>query len=125
MALVRSSLCVAASVLVLAALAGAGCGERPEVRKREALARATGYVQAGKLNEALVEFQNALRVDPGDVSALHGLGRVYARKAWVYDAIRELGRARAHAPDDLSIAADYGRALLEVGAWTEAEAAAQ
>lgn len=107
-------------LLALAVLVGSGCAEPPEVRKGKALERGRQYLEARKLNEAVIEFQNALQADRDFVPALHGLGRAYAAKYWFLDAVRELGRARGLAPDSLEIAADLGRALLEVGEWDEA-----
>src|SRR4029450_1248728 len=55
------------------------------------------------------------------VPAAQGLGRAYAAKSWNGDAVRELQRAQQLSPDSLSIAVDLGRALVQAGAWKEAE----
>ncbi|MBI5628187.1 MAG: tetratricopeptide repeat protein, partial [Candidatus Rokubacteria bacterium] len=104
----------------LVLLAGVGCQQTPEARKQKAVERGRGYLEAGKLGEAVIEFRNALGVDPDFVAALHPLGLAYTRKAWYFDAVRELSRARRVAPDSLPIATDLGRALVEIGAWAEA-----
>jgi tetratricopeptide (TPR) repeat protein len=106
-------------LLVLAAVTA--CQASPEVRKQDALARGERYLVERKLDEAIIEFQNALQADPQFVSALHGLGRAYAAKYWHFDAVRELGRARELAPDSVPIAVDLGRELLEIGDWAGAE----
>lgn len=97
------------------------CGQAPEARKQEALARGERYLADRKPNEAIIEFQNALQVDPELGSALHGLGRAYAIKYWYFDAVRELARAQRLAPDSIPIAVDLGHALVETGDWVGAE----
>ncbi|HUG37122.1 MAG TPA: tetratricopeptide repeat protein, partial [Candidatus Limnocylindrales bacterium] len=115
-----------ASVALLIALVAlvAACGERPEVKRQNAFARGEEYFKERKYNEAIIEYQNALQIDKEFVPALHALGRVYARTFWFLDASRELGRAHRIAPDSIDIAVDYGRSLVEVGDWEEADALA-
>src|SRR2546425_6997259 len=67
----------------------AACSGNSEIRKQRALERGEAYVKGGKFNEAVIEFQNALQVDPGFVPALHALGRAYEAKAWFIDASRD------------------------------------
>src|SRR6266568_8550448 len=104
--------------------AGVGCSQSPEVKKQKALARGEQYLKEGKLNEAIIEFRAALQEDQNFVPAAQGLGRAYAAKSWYGDAARELQNAQKLAPDSLSIAGDFGRALVQLGAWKEAEAQA-
>ncbi|HVQ74119.1 MAG TPA: tetratricopeptide repeat protein, partial [Candidatus Binatia bacterium] len=114
-------------LVLLAALGlmvASGCRDSPEVKKERSFARAERYLNDRRYNEAVIEFQNALQVDPHYVPALHGLGRAYAAKYFVFGAVQELGRARRLAPDSISVATDYGRALVEIGAWSEADAEA-
>lgn len=123
---VRAGLAPAGLVLLLGWLvvAGAACGLSPEAKKQKALGRGEEYLTQGKVNEGIIELQNALKIDPAFVPALHALGRAYMAKAWFADAARELARAQQRAPDSVAISADFGRALVEVGAWVEAEAQA-
>lgn len=108
------------AVVSLALLLCASCSENPNVTKRKAVGAGERYLAEGKLNEAVIEFKNALQLDVNFVSAVDGLGRAYAAKAWYADAIGELRRAQTLDPDSSAIAADLGRTLLEVGAWQEA-----
>jgi tetratricopeptide (TPR) repeat protein len=103
----------------------AGCSQSPETRKQQALVRGEGYLAARQPAEAIIEFQNALQLDPQFVPALHGLGRAYAARYWYLDAFRELARARQLAPDSVPIAVDLGRVLVATGDWVAAEAEAQ
>ncbi len=110
--------------LVLLVLLIAACGQSAEVRRQAAMERGDRFLQQRKVNEAIIEYQNALKADDKHVPALHALGRAYTQKYWMFDAARELGRAHKLAEDSLPISIDYGRALVEVGAWDEAEAQA-
>jgi Tfp pilus assembly protein PilF len=91
------------------------------VRKQKSLERGAEYLKAGKFNEAIIELRNALLVDPDFFLALHALGRAYAAKSWFIDSWRELNRAQKLVPDSVPIAVDLGKALLEIGAFSEAE----
>ncbi len=110
--------------LVLALVAGVACGQSPEAKKQKAVARGEQYMKDGKLNEAIIEFRTALQLDQNFAPAAQALGRAYAAKSWYGDAAREFQHAQKLSPDSLSIAADLGRALVQLGAWKEAEAQA-
>ena len=108
-------------LLGVLAVMGASCAPSPEVRKQKALERGEKYLIEGKPNEAIIELQNALQVDPKFAPALHALGRAYERKSWFFDAERELTRAQKLRPDSVPVAVDLGKVLIELGAWDEAE----
>jgi tetratricopeptide (TPR) repeat protein len=108
----------------LALVVGAACAQSPEAKKQKALARGEQHLKDGKLNEAIIEFRTALQVDQNFLPAVQGLGRAYVAKSWYGDASREFSHAQKLSPESLSIAADYGRVLVQVGAWKDAEAQA-
>jgi len=101
------------------------CSQSPEMKKQKALERGEAYLKAAKFNEAIIEFRNALQIDPELVPALQALGRAYTEKSWFVDAWRELTRAQKREPDSVPIAVDLGKVLIELGAWDEAEEQAQ
>ena len=109
-------------IVGLALVAAVSCAQTPEAKKQGALTRGEKYMKDGKANEAIIEFRNALQIDQNFVPAIQGLGRAYAAKSWNGDALREFQRAQKLTPDSLSLAADLGRASVQVGAWKEAEA---
>ncbi|HEV8226042.1 MAG TPA: tetratricopeptide repeat protein [Methylomirabilota bacterium] len=110
------------TILGLFVLMLAACAQSPEAQKQKALERGETYLRKGQYNEAIIEFRNALQVDPEFVPALHALGRAYEGRSWFFDAWRELTRAQKLAPDSVPIAVDLGKVLLEFGAWDEADA---
>ncbi len=116
-----SRLSGAVLLAVVTLLVTTACSQGPEVKKQRALERGQQYVKVGKLNEAIIEFRNALQVDPEFAPALRALGLAYADKSWFGDAYRELSRAQKLSPDSVPIAIDLGKVLIELGDWSEAE----
>src|SRR5260370_625223 len=114
-----------ALVIGLGLLATVSCSQSPDAVKREALNRAEQYQSQGKLDEAIIEWRQALAVDPALVEARHALGRAYATKLWYRDAATELLAAQELAPQSVAISADLGRMLVELGALKEARAQAE
>src|SRR5438132_3334357 len=119
----RKTLSVAAVLFMgaVALLVGAACGQSPEAKKQKALSRGEQYLKDGKVDEAIIEFRTSLQVDENFVPAVQGLGRAYVAKSWYGDAAREFQRAKKLSPDSLPIAVDFGRVLVQLGAWKEAE----
>src|SRR6266567_4480255 len=97
------------------------CSLTSEEKKQKALERGELYARQAKFNEAIIEFRNALQIDPQFAPALHGLGRAYAAKSWFGDAWRELTRAQKLLPDSVPVAVDVGKVLLELGDWDAAD----
>jgi tetratricopeptide (TPR) repeat protein len=112
-------------VIALSLLATVSCSPSSDVVKREALRRAELYESQGKLDEAIIEWRQALAVDPTLVVARHALGRAYAAKLWYRDAAAELLAAQEISPQPSTISADLGRVLIELGAWQRAYAQAE
>ena len=113
--------CRAVVALVLASAALAACSQSPEAKKKASLERGQKFLKDGKLNEAVIELRNALQVDKDYVPALEALAQAYVQKSWYADAAREFDRAQRLEPDSISIASQYARALLELGAVDDVE----
>lgn len=73
-------------------------------------------------DEAIEQFETALRLEPDSVPALNGLGLALARKGQYREAIREYGRALKLMPDSSETHMNLGMALNALG---EPEAARQ
>src|ERR1051325_9118158 len=74
-------------------------GGNPETRRERALAKAREYVKQSKLNEALIEFQNAVKADPRSARARYEFANVLLTKGNVQQAYNELVRAVDLEPD--------------------------
>jgi putative PEP-CTERM system TPR-repeat lipoprotein len=81
--------------------------------------RAAKYVEAGKLEAAVIELKNALQRDPANVEARLLLGNVYLRLGDGSSAENTLKAAERYGIDGDRIAAPLGRALLLQGRFTE------
>ena len=113
------------ALIALLTLTVVACSLTSDEKKQKALERGERYAKQAKFNEAIIEFRNALQIDPQFAPVLHGLGRAYAAKSWFGDAWRELTRAQTLLPDSVPVAVDVGKVLLELGAWSEADEQAQ
>ena len=64
-----------------AALIGlAACSQDPVAKRDRHVQRAAGYLEKGKLDEAIVELRNALKVDDRFAEIHARLGTAYRRK---------------------------------------------
>ena len=66
-----------------------GCSEDPEVKKQRHFSRGEQYLSTQKMDEAIIEFRNAIQAVPTFAEAHNQLGRVYQRKSWMFDARAE------------------------------------
>jgi tetratricopeptide (TPR) repeat protein len=73
-------------------LCASGCGGAEE-RGRKAAERADAYAAQGKIDEAIVEYRNALKATPRDGDARFKLGNLLLRKGNSEAASKELVRA--------------------------------
>ncbi len=55
--------------------------------KRKALQAALAYIQQGRLDKAIAEYETILKVDPNDFAVNNALGDLYARKGDTAEAI--------------------------------------
>ena len=74
-------------------------GGSPEVKRERSLKAARAYLEQSKINEAIVEFQNALKADPGSAEAHYEFGLALIRQGDLRSAYREFVRAIDLKPD--------------------------
>jgi tetratricopeptide (TPR) repeat protein len=106
-------------------LLAVGCSRDPEVLKREYLASGDSYVQQGKLNEAVIEYRNAIQQDARFGDARYKLADVYTRLNDLPNAMREYIRAADLLPDRADVQLKAGTMLLLAGRYDDAKARAQ
>jgi len=85
----RGSL-TAFSFLILVLVLLSACSRDPNARKAKYLHSGEKYLSKGKLNEAIIEFRNALEIDPRFAAAHYDLARAYVRSNNPQAAYREL-----------------------------------
>ena len=81
---------------------------------------ATKYLQAGRVDEAMAELNQALMLKPGDAEAHSNLAAVYQVQGRLPDAVREARLAVKLKPQDDRVHFSLGSALNAAGASTEA-----
>lgn len=76
------------------------------MNKRKALEAAMSYVQMGKLDRAIAEYQAILKADPSDINVLNSLGDLCARTGNKAEAIAHFMRlGQVYAQDALNLRA--------------------
>src|SRR4030067_2221783 len=65
----------------------------PEAKRERSLEKARSYISQGKVNEAAIEFKNALKADPNSAEAHHEFGLALLRMKDDRGALRGVRRA--------------------------------
>jgi len=109
----KNSITVAILVALLAAtIAMPGCSRDPNIRKRKYLQSAQQYFDKGQNSEAMIQYMNALQVDPQYAEAHYGLAQVNLRLGAWTTAFTELSRTIELQPDNLNAQLDLGNLQL-------------
>src|SRR5262245_4541951 len=101
-------------------LAFVGCGKDPEVGKREYLKSGQQYVSNGKYKEAVIEFRNAVQLDPRYGEARFALAGALLKTGDVQGAYREYARAADLLPADIEAQLWAGEMNLVAGRFDNA-----
>ena len=108
------------AAIVLATMASAGHGQRPDdqidPRSLALTQQAAALTAAGRFSEATDMLESALAIDPRNRSAYVALGRVAQGEKLPGKAIKYYSEALALEPNDLSALTGQGEALVERGA---------
>src|SRR5271155_1696899 len=112
----RNLLC---AVVLLTGLLLPGCHRNPQVAKQKYFDKGTQYFQQGKYNEAAIEFQNALQIDPDFADAHYQLAQCYLKRGSLRQAYPELARTVELAPNNLKAQLDLAGILLAAGKFLE------
>ena len=64
-----------------------GCSKSPAELQKEYMSKGLDYLAKGKNNEAIIEFQNLLKLNPKSASGHFYLGEGYKDKGWITDAL--------------------------------------
>jgi tetratricopeptide (TPR) repeat protein len=97
---------------VLAAVLAAGCTGDPAVRKQQYLENGNRYVAEGKYPYAIIEYRNAVGIDPGFGEAQKRLAEAYAKSGDAPHALEEYVRAADLLPQDIEVQLIAGTYLL-------------
>ena len=118
----RGSVCLLGLCLAFAFLAG--CHGDPNVRKQKYLDSGKRYSEAGKYNEAVIQFSNALKIDKSYPEAHYELSKTYMHMGQIRVAYSELMYTVTLQPSNYKARLDLGNLLLAGGRIDEAQAQA-
>ena len=76
------------AVMALAVLAG--CSRDPQVRKKAYLDKGVAYFEKGKYDAAIIEYQNAIQIDPNFAAAHYEMARSFSKQGDWTHAFQEL-----------------------------------
>src|SRR5687767_1784923 len=101
-----------------------GCSRDPEVRKQRYFDSGNRYFEQSKYQEALIEFRNAIQIDPRFGKARLRLADTYARVGDHANALGEYVRAADLLTADVDVQLKAGEYLLAAGRLNDALAKA-
>ncbi len=99
-----------ASVCLLALLAA--CTRNPNAEKQKYFESGNHYLENGEFPEAVIQFSNAIRVDPNFAQAHFKLAESYLQEKRPADAYRELQRTIELDPGNSKASLDLGLLLI-------------
>ena len=102
----------AVACLAIAAMLTQGCTRDPNVRKAKYLQSGKDYAAQGKQKEAIIQFSNAVKIDPRYAPAHFELAKAYLKLGAGMSAFTELRRTVALDPQNVEARVDMGQLLL-------------
>jgi len=102
----------AVACLTVLALLAQGCTRNPNVRKVKYLNSGKAYAAKGKEKEAIIQFSNAIKIDPRYADAHFELAQAYLKTGSAMGAYTELRRTVELDPKNVQARLDLGQMLL-------------
>ncbi len=103
---------VALCAVLIGATVLQGCTRDPNVRKAKYLKSGEHYAAEGKQQEAIIQFSNAIKIDPNYAAAHYDLAKAYLQLGAFAGAFSELQRTVALDPHNIQARMDIGDLLL-------------
>jgi len=100
-------------------LALAAC-DNAEQRAQGHIERGEAFVEAGELNKAVLEYRNALQLNPDSLTARRAIARIYLDQQNFNGAVGNFLAVIDKEPENLEARLVVGRILLQVGETEEA-----
>lgn len=120
----RAGRFVAVVAFTIVLIASLGCSRDPNLRKQKFFESGNHYFEQGKYDEAVIQFLNAIKLDPNFAKAHYQLAETYIRlQAWP-DAYRELQRTIDLDPSNVKAQIRLGNLLGAAHSFAEAQAVA-
>ena len=113
-------LCLAAGCILLT-----GCSRDPQAQKQKYLDKGHSYFVAEKYREAVIEYRNAIQIDPNLADAHYQLAECYLKQENWGGAYEELGRTVALQPNNWKAEIELGKLYLSAGRFSDARTTMQ
>ena len=97
-----------AALFLIGVVVLAGCFRSPEAKKARYLERGDRYAAQQKYREAILDYQNVLRLDPAHARALKQLGLAHFELGELAQGFRFLLKAQEISPDDPEVRLKLG-----------------
>ena len=110
------------SLLMLVAV---GCQTNPQKRKSEFVTNGDKYLAAGEVQNAIIEYKRALKIDPRSAELEYKLGQAYVANRQFQDAFLAYRKAAELNPDYVPARLALGQFSLLSRKYDEAMATAQ
>jgi tetratricopeptide (TPR) repeat protein len=94
-----------------------GCSKNPAELQKKFMAEGRHYLSEGKASEAIIEFQNLLKVNPHSSKGHYWLGEAYLKKGWVLESVQEFREASREDPLFLGAHLALARYGVNSGQW--------
>lgn len=107
------------SFIFLGAFLG-GCSKNPAELQKEYMSKGLDYLANGKNNEAIIEFQNLLKLNPKSASGHLYLGEGYKNKGWITDALLQFRQSSELDPTYLPPHLEIARYEVNSAQWPSA-----
>jgi predicted Zn-dependent protease len=102
------------ALISLLLLALGSCSRDPNVRKQKYLDSGNKYLEAGKPREAVIEFQNAIKLDANFAPAYYGLAQAAAKSGDGVTAVRALNKSLELDPTNMKGQLEMGNMMMMI-----------
>lgn len=95
-----------------------GCSKSPAELQKKYMSLGQHYLSEGKTNEAVIEFQNLLKVNPRSPQGHYWLGKAYLKKGWTAESMIQFRTAAKEDPLLLGAHLERARYGVNSSQWT-------
>jgi tetratricopeptide (TPR) repeat protein len=110
---------------LICVLCGLACQTDPQKRKTELVTGAERYSAAGEFGKAIIEYKNALKIEPQSAELQYKLGEAYSQNGQLQEAFLSFRKAADLRPDYAPAQLALGRLYLGAKHFEDATKAAQ